>query len=804
MTYAGRYAWITGALVMADRTYILQVSGMACAACGARLEAGLKELSGIKEATANIATGRVRVVAAADLPLHRVIEKIEALGFTVRREELRLAVEGMHCAGCAARLEQRLQETPGVVAAAVNFATGSATVTYLPEVTSPDALVGVITELGFRVKKPVEPTAEEKTAREEQPFPYPLFFATLFTLPLLWMMLAELFKLRLPANLYNDLILFALGTLIQFGPGLVFYRRALTAARHRTATMDTLVVLGTTAAYFFSVANTFWLGGPTYYETSGTIITLVLLGRYLEDRARRQTTAAVRELLNLQPATARILRNGSEVEVPASSVTVGDTVIVRPGERVPVDGKVIGGAAAVDESLITGESLPVEKRPGDTVIGGTLNLNGVLHVAATQVGAKTVLARMIRLVHEAQEHKAKAQRIADRIIGYFVPGVVTIALLTLIGWLLLTGDTARAVLQMAAVLVVACPCALGIATPTAVIVAIGQGAKAGVLFRGGEFLETAARIDTVVFDKTGTLTEGKLVVTAVEAAPGYTTPELLRWAAAAEHLSEHPIGRAIVASARAQGLAWPEAENFTALPGFGIRATVAGQTVIVGQERLLQEEGIATTPLREKAAKLRTQGNTVIFVAVSGKPAGIVGVADTVKEDAKAAVASLKKMGVRVILATGDQPLVAEAVAAKVGIDEVRAGMLPEEKAALVKELQAQGQVVAMVGDGINDAPALAAADLGIAVDTGTDVAGEVAGVILFRGDLRGVLRALRLGRAAARKIRQNLFWAFIYNILALPAAAFGFFNPVVAAALMALSDVSVVTNSLLLKRTRL
>lgn len=789
---------------MAERRYSLEVSGMACAACGARLEAGLKELAGVKEVFANVATGRVQVVAAADTPFNRVIEKIEALGFTVRQEELRLAVEGMHCAGCAARLERRLQEIPGVVAAAVNFATGSATVTYLPAATAPDALTAAVTELGFKVKKPSAPAPERKAAREAQPFPYPLLFAVLFTLPLLWMMLAALFNLPSPAVLHNKLFLFALGTLLQFGPGLVFYRRALTAARHRTATMDTLVILGTTAAYFFSVANTFWLGGPTYYETSGTIITLVLLGRYLEDRARRQTTAAVRELLSLQPATARILRDGHEVEVPAPTVAVGDTVVVRPGERVPVDGRVVGGAAAVDEALVTGESLPVEKRPGDTVIGGTLNLNGVLQVQATGVGAATVLARMIRLVHEAQEHKAKAQRIADRIIGHFVPGVVAIALLTLIGWLLLTGDAARAVLQMAAVLVVACPCALGLATPTAVTVAIGRGAKVGVLFRGGEFLETAARVDTVVFDKTGTLTAGKLVVTAAAAAPGYTAPELLRWAAAAEHLSEHPIGRAIVAHARAQELAWPEAENFTALPGFGIRATVAGQTVIVGQERLLQEEGIAPTPLREKVAKLRAQGNTVIFVAVGGKPAGIIGVADTVKEDAATAVAALKQMGVRVILATGDQPLVAEAVAAKVGIDEVRAGMLPEEKAALVKELQARGQVVAMVGDGINDAPALAVADLGIAVDTGTDVAGEVAGVILFRSDLRGVLRALKLGRIAARKIRQNLFWALIYNTLALPAAAFGVLTPVVAATVMALSSVSVVTSSLLLQRAKL
>lgn len=789
---------------MAERTYILEVSGMACAACGARLEAGLKELAGVKEAAANVATGRVRVTAAADLPLHRVIEKVEALGFTVQREELRLAIEGMHCASCAARLEQRLHEVPGVVTAAVNFATGSATVTYLPEVTAPDALTAAVAELGFKVKEPLVPAPERKPAQEAQPFPYPLLFAALFTLPLLWMMLAELFNLPSPPVLHNKRLLFALGTLIQFGPGFVFYRRALAAARQRSTTMDTLVVLGTTAAYFFSVANTFWLGGPTYYETSGTIITLVLLGRYLEDRARRQTTAAVRELLNLQPATARILRNGDEVEVPAHTVAVGDTVIVRPGERVPVDGRVVGGAAAVDESLVTGESLPVEKKPGDAVVGGTLNLNGVLHVQATGVGAATVLARMIRLVHEAQERKAKAQRVADRIIGHFVPGVVACGVLTLLGWLLLTGDAARAVLQTAAVLVVACPCALGLATPTAVIVAIGRGAKAGVLFRGGEFLETAARVDTVVFDKTGTLTAGKLTVTAVEAAPDYTTAEVLRLAAAAESPDAHPLARAIVARARSEGLALPESESFSALPGFGVRATVAGQMVVVGQERLLKGEGIAPTPLQEKAAKLRDQGNTVIFVAVSGKPAGIIGVADTVKEDAKAAVAALKQMDVRVILATGDHPAVARAVAGKVGIKEVRAGMLPEEKAALVKELQTQGRVVAMVGDGINDAPALAAADLGIAVDTGTDVAGEVAGVILFRGDLRGVLRALKLGRLAARKIRQNLFWALIYNTLALPAAALGVLTPVVAAAVMALSSVSVVTSSLLLQRARL
>lgn len=785
------------------KTFTLAVGGMACAACGARLESALKALPEVAEAAANVASGKVGVTLAGDLPLKAVAEKIEGLGFSVRHEQVMFSVEGMACAGCAARIERRLLEQPGVLSAQAGFATGNVNVDFLSGVLSPADIQKAIVDLGFQVHE-----AEERHEREqrdwEQGFPYPLVLASLLALPLFYRMLADIFGLRVPVLLRSDLVLFALATAMQFGPGLIFYRRALSAARHRTATMDTLVVLGTTAAYLFSVANAFWVGGPVYYETAALIITLILLGRYLERLARGRTAAAIRGLLTLQPRVAHILREGREVEVPVSVIAEGDTAVVRPGERVPVDGTVESGSSSVDESVITGESLPVEKGPGDTVVGGTLNLHGVLYVTANRIGEKTVLARIIRLVSEAQERKAKIQRLADRLIGSFVPAVVGFAGMTLLGWLLFTGNPGRAVMQMAAVLVVACPCALGLAAPTAVIVGIGRGAKAGVLFRGGEFIETAARVNTVVFDKTGTVTEGRLTVTSVEPAAGFTENDVLLFAAAAEKPSEHPIGKAVLAKAVAENIPLPEACGFRALPGFGVQATVAGRTVVAGRKQLLAEKGIETTALDEKASKLMARGNTVLYVAAGGQPAGVIGVADTVKEAAAAAVAALKRMGVRVVLATGDNASAARSVAESVGIQEFRAGMLPEEKAALVGELRRHGRVVAMVGDGINDAPALAAADLGIAVDTGTDVAGEVAGVILFRGDLRGVVTALRLGRKAAKKIRQNLFWALIYNLLTLPAAALGFLSPVLAAGVMALSSVSVVTSSLLLQRSKL
>jgi Cu+-exporting ATPase len=786
-----------------EKTWILEVGGMACAACSTRLEAALKALPEVKDAAANVATGKVRVTLDGDLPPQALAEKIEGLGFSVRREQVRLRVEGMACAGCAARIERRLRELPGVLAAEAGFATGNVTVGYLSGVLSPAEIRKAILDLGFTIKD-AEVGEQERRRGWEDAFPYPLLVAGLLTLPLFYRMLAEIFGLWLPPFLQSDAVAFALATGVQFGPGLIFYHRALAALRHRTATMDTLVVLGTTAAYLFSTANAFRFGGPVYYETAGMIITLVLLGRYLERLACGRTAAAVRGLLTLQPQTARVLREGREVEVPVAALTPGEVVVVRPGERVPVDGTVESGSSAVDESLLTGESLPVEKGPGATVVGGTLNFHGVLYVRASRIGEHTVLARIIRMVAEAQERKAKAQRLADRIVGSFVPAVTGFAVLTLLGWLFLTADTGRAVMQMAAVLVVACPCALGLATPTAVIVGIGRGARAGVLFRGGEFIEAAARVDTVLFDKTGTLTEGRLAVTGVEPAAGFSREEVLLLAAAAEKPSEHPIGRAIVDKALGDQLILPEASEFRALPGFGVQATVLGRTVTAGREELLRDRGIETVPLLKKAAAFAARGNSVVFVAAGGRPAGVIGVADRVKEGAAPAVAALKNLRLKVVLVTGDNAAAAAAVAKSVGIEEFRAGMLPEDKAAVVRSLKAEGRVVAMVGDGINDAPALAAADLGIAVDTGTDVAGEVAGVILFRGDLWGVVRALRLGRKAAAKIKQNLFWALIYNLLALPAAAFGFLSPVVAAGVMSLSSVSVVISSLLLQRVRL
>ncbi|MFC5302633.1 heavy metal translocating P-type ATPase [Azospira restricta] len=605
--------------------------------------------------------------------------------------------------------------------------------------------------------------------------------------------------------------LFLLVTPVQFIGGWSFYTGAWTAVRARRINMDFLIALGTTVAYLYSVAVLFFPEvlpvkveeRDVYFEVSAVIIAFVLLGRYMEELIKKRSSAAVRKLLDLKPATAHVVRDGVEMEVPAESVMVGETVRVRPGEKIATDGEVTDGRSAVDESMLTGESMPVDKAPGSAVIGGTLNRSGAFAFRATKVGADTALAQIIKLVEDAQASSAQIQRLADRVTGYFVPAVVAIAVAAFLGWWAL-GNFPQGLLAFIAVLIIACPCALGIATPAALMVGVGKGAEAGILIRGGEVLERAEALTTVVFDKTGTLTRGEPALTDLVAFGALPEDELLRLAAALEAGSEHPLGEAIVRGARHRGIALPAASDFVAIPGQGVKGEVDGHAVLLGNRRLLAGAGLDTAPAEAALARCEAEGKTAMLVAVDGALAGIVAVADTLKPEAAAAVAALTGEGVRVVMLTGDNRRTADTIARTLGISEVIAEVLPETKAQTIAGLKAQGQCVAMVGDGVNDAPALATADIGIAIGSGSDVAKETGGIILIRDDVGDVVTAIRLSRATMRKIKQNLFWAFIYNTVGLPVAAFGLLNPIIAAAAMALSSLSVVVNSALLKRARL
>jgi Cu+-exporting ATPase len=751
-----------------------------------------------------------------------------------------LPVVGMHCAACAVRIEGALAHAPGVSKAAVNFATGRATVEYDPAATAPAALRDVVRGAGYDAVLPQAGhhagggSDAEEAAREDDYRRTRLRFvvAAVLTVPVAVLAMAGHLvpslapALDFPGRAWVEL---ALTTPVLFWAGREFFTGAWAAARHRAADMNTLVAIGTLSAYAYSVAATLapgWLavgassehaghGAATpagvYYEVAAVIVTLILLGRLLEARARSRTGGAIRALIGLSPKTARVERDGAEMDVPLADVRVGDVVRVRPGEKVPVDGTVLDGTSAVDESMLTGEPLPVAKAPGDPVIGATVNTTGSFRLTATKVGADTVLQQIVRLVQEAQGSKAPIQKLADTVSGYFVPAVLCLAVLTFVAWFNLTPPEYRltfALLTFVSVLIIACPCALGLATPTAVMVGTGRGAQAGILIKGGEPLEAAGRLTTVVLDKTGTVTEGRPAVTEV-AAVGLSEADLIRLAAAAEGGSEHPLARAVIAAAEARGLAVPQAAAFEAVPGHGLSATVEGRSVLVGNARLLSSRGVpfdAAAVGRASAA-----GRTTLLVAVDGCYAGLLAVSDPVKATSKAALERLHAMGLEVVLLTGDNRGTAEAVARVVGIDRVLADVLPEGKAAEVKKLREAGKVVAMVGDGINDAPALAAADVGVAMGTGTDVAIEAADITLVKGDLSGVASSIELSRATMRTIRQNLFFAFAYNVLGIPVAAGVLYpltgwllSPILASAAMALSSVSVVTNALRLGRIEL
>ena len=724
-------------------------------------------------------------------------------------EKQTLDLQGMHCASCVARIERSLKKVAGVEEAAVNLATNRASVTYDPAQTSLAALIAAVEKAGYGATPVTETRPKEAEAPGRDAALLNLIGAAVLTLPVLVLSMAGMGMAGMGRPAWAEWVFAALTTAVVFGFGRQFFAGAWNALRHGgAATMDTLVALGASAAYFSSLAELIWTPRPqVYFETAATIVTLILLGRWLEARAKRRATDTIQSLIALAPKTARrVAGDGSEQDVPVETLRPGDILRVRPGEKVAVDGVVTGGASAVDEALLTGESLPAEKTVGDTVIGGTLNKSGTLLYRASATGADTTLAHMVRLVEEAQGSKAPVQRLADAVSAVFVPAVLGIALITFLIWFFgLHAGVVGALAPAVAVLVIACPCALGLATPTAIMVGVGRGAALGILIKNGEALERAHTIGRVVFDKTGTLTEGKPALTDVVLHDGLDRRGLLRLAAAAERGSEHPLGRAIVEGADAEGLVG-DAETFTSLAGSGVRASVEGRDVLVGTAALLRESGVVVPEAAEvDMARLEAEGKTSILVAVGGVEAGLLAVADTVRPGAKDAVARLHRMGLSVALLTGDSPRVADAVAAEVGIHEVEAGVRPDGKAAAIKGRQDGGRVrVAMVGDGVNDAPALAQADLGIAMGKATDVAMAAADITLLRADLNGVADAILLSRRTMKIIRQNLFWAFIFNIVGIPLAALGLLNPMLAALAMAGSSVTVVTNSLRLKTAKL
>jgi len=809
----------------APRRIGLPVEGMSCASCVARVEEGLLKAAGVSAAQVNFASERASVAFDPEqATLRDLVAAVRGAGYEVRKERLVIPIAGMSCASCVSTVETALRETEGVLVASVNLAREQATVEFIPGVATPEALRQAVRNAGYEPLAAEEGTVDRETERrerEQRALRVRLVGAALLSLPILWGSLPHMgLHVWAPAFLHNWVVQFGLATPVQFWAGWRFYRGMWAATRHGTADMNTLIAVGTSAAYLYSAVATFfprWFTGgglePTvYYETASIIIAFILLGRYLEALAKGRTSEAIRRLMRLQAKTARVVRDGSEVDVPVEEVVVGDVVVVRPGEKIPVDGIVLDGFSTVDESMITGESMPVEKAAGLEVIGATINKTGTFRFRASKVGRDTALAQIIRLVEEAQGTKAPIQRLADRVAAYFVPVVIAIALATGGVWLAIGPQPALtyALLTFVAVLIIACPCALGLATPTAIMVGTGRGAEAGILIRGGEALEIAHRITAVVLDKTGTLTQGAPAVTDVLPAEGFDETTLLRLGGAAERGSEHPVGEAIVARARSSGITLGDAATFEAVPGQGIEATVEGRQILVGNTALMSRHGIAVGALDARANDLAAGGKTPMLVAVDGRAAGVIGVADTLRQHSRDVVAALHRMNLQVVMLTGDNRRTAQAIAQQVGVDRVLAEVKPDEKAAHVEALQREGHVVAMVGDGINDAPALARADLGIAIGAGTDVAIESAGIVLIGEDLRGVLSAIALSRRTMRTIRQNLFWAFAYNVALIPVAAGVLYpftgmllSPVLAALAMAASSVTVVSNSLRLRGYR-
>ncbi|MFC1958205.1 heavy metal translocating P-type ATPase [Chloroflexota bacterium] len=806
----------------------IHISGMTCTTCAATIEKGLADTPGIEQANVNFASGKASVeYDPARVSLSKIKNTIAQLGYGVATRKSIFPVSGMTCASCVARVEDTLAGVPGVVSANVNLASEKATVEYT-EVTDIADLRRAVKDAGYELGAETETLEDITTAsrRELRGLRNRLIFAAILALSIMGLM-------WVPSFAGKPYLLWVLATPVQFWAGWRFYRGAWGALRHRTADMNTLITVGTSAAYFYSMIavlfpRIFAVGGlepNLYFDTSAMIITLILLGRFLETRARGQTSEAIKKLIGMQPKTALVIRNGEETEIPVEDVQNGDLILVRPGERVPVDGIIRQGYSSIDESMITGESIPVEKKTGDNVIGATINKTGSFQFETTRVGKDTTLAQIIRMVEEAQGSKAPIQRLADVIASYFVPIVIGIAIITFIIWYFTGPPPALtfALLNFVAVLIIACPCALGLATPTAIMVGTGRGAEHGILIRSAEALERSHKVNTVLLDKTGTLTRGEPVVTDIVAIPSLSQEKVLQLAASAEQGSEHPLGEAIVRAALEKKLKLSTISNFNAIPGLGIEASVEEKKLLLGNLRLIKDKGFPLNGLEKEADRLWAKGKTVMFIGLDKQVVGIIALADTLKPNIREALEELHKLGTEVVMITGDNRRTAEAIAHEAGIDHILAEVLPEHKAQEVKRLQDEGKVVAMVGDGINDAPALAQADVGIAIGTGTDVAMETGDITLISGDLEGIVTAISLSRRTMRTIKQNLFWAFAYNTALIPVAAgvlylafghsgvpsglhfilgnHGFLNPILAAAAMAVSSITVVFNSLRLRK---
>lgn len=786
----------------------LNITGMTCAACSNRIEKVLNKMDDV-DASVNLTTEKASVDYNPDsVSLDEITGRIEDIGYGIRYEKSELDITGMTCAACSNRIEKVLNKTEGVQSATVNLTTENALVEYNPSMTDERKIIERIGNLGYGAEP--KKSNEEKLSykdKELKTMKWKVIIAALLSLPLLVTMLDHLFGADLPAIFMNPWFQLAFATPVQFILGWQFYVGAYKNLKNFTANMDVLVVMGTTAAYGFSLYQTYlWLNGTVehphlYFEASAIIITLILFGKYLETRAKSQTTGAISKLLDMQAKEARVIRNGAETMVAVEEVKVDEVLIVKPGEKFPLDGQLIQGRTAVDESMLTGESIPVEKTSGDDIIGATMNQNGTVQLKVTKTGEDTALAGIIKVVEAAQGNKAPIQRMADIISGYFVPIVIGIALVTFLVWYFFvdSGNMEPALVAAISVLVIACPCALGLATPTSIMVGTGKGAENGILYKGGEHLEKTHQVDVIVLDKTGTITNGQPEVTDFNG-----DDEALRLLASAEKGSEHPLASAITSYAAEKNIELLNADDFSAIPGHGIEALIDNKRILVGTRRLMSNENIDVSSVEEEMQQYEYEGKTAMIIAAEGKLLGTVAVLDTVKDTAKNAVAELHNQGLQVIMLTGDNQRTASAIARTVGIDEVIAEVLPEQKADKIRDIQKSGKIIAMVGDGVNDAPALALADVGIAMGTGTEVAIEAADLTILGEDLMLIPRAINLSHKTIKNIKQNLFWAFAYNTLGIPIAALGFLAPWVAGAAMAFSSVSVVANALRLKRVKI
>lgn len=812
---------------------VLNIRGMTCAACAQRIEKTVRKLSGIEQASVNLASEKLFVeYDAGVLPLTDIKAAVKKIGYEVVEKtsssSVTIPIGGMSCAACAQRVEKAVKKLDGVTSASVNFATEKATVVYEPQTVRLSSIREAIEKAGYKAleinKQDAADEDRQRKQKEIKVLRTKFIVSAVFSIPLLYIAMAPMIKfIRLPFPAWlapmQFPLLYALVELLLvlpvIGVGYKFYTIGFKSLWQRSPNMDSLIAIGTTAAVLYSLFNTWLIANGSfaavdhlYYETAGVIITLILLGKTLEAVSKGRTSEAIKKLMGLAPKTAIILQDGMEKEIPIDEVEIGDILVVKPGTKIPVDGSVLDGHTSIDESMLTGESMPVDKKAGDPVYTASLNTTGTIRFKAEKIGSDTALAQIIKLVEDAQGSKAPIAQMADIVSGYFVPVVCVIAVLAGVAWYLGTGSLELALTRFTAVLVIACPCALGLATPTAIMVGTGKGAENGILIKGGEALETAHKINTIIFDKTGTITEGKPTVTDVLTVNGIEKDRLLQITASAEKGSEHPLGQAIVHGAEDAGFELLTMESFESLTGRGIEAQIGGQTVLAGNRKLMEERGIPLSALEESSDRLAEEGKTPMYVALDGRLSGLVAVADVVKQSSRAAIKELHKMGIEVAMITGDNKKTAAAIAKQVGIDHVLAEVLPQDKSNEVKKLQAQGRKVAMVGDGINDAPALAQADIGIAIGSGTDVAMESADIVLMRSDLMDVPTGILLSKKTIRNIKQNLFWAFAYNVIGIPVAAgvlylFGgpLLNPIFAAAAMSLSSVSVLTNALRLKR---